>query len=96
MNRDLLKEGFPFKLPLHTYRLQRSNHSGRVRMRKVMCVEARMMTMEGHFTETLFNLTSATLMDSNLKWSGVSVLFSTMYIIYWKISLLYNYNAGEK
>lgn len=44
---------FSFKLPLHTYRLQRSNHSGRVRMRDVMYVEARMMTEEGHFTETL-------------------------------------------
>lgn len=55
MKRDLLKKD-SFKLPLHTHRLQRSNHSGRVRMRCVMYAEARMMTMEGHFTETLFNI----------------------------------------
>lgn len=53
MKRDVLEKGFSFKLPLHTYRLQRSNHSGRVRMRVVMYVRARMLT-KGHFSRTLF------------------------------------------
>lgn len=40
MKRDFWKVRFPFIQPLHTYRLQRSNHSGRVRMRVVVYVEA--------------------------------------------------------
>lgn len=54
--------GFSFKLPLHTYRLQRSNHRRRVRLRDVTCVEARMMTVKGNFTETLLNKFAKTAM----------------------------------
>lgn len=61
MKRDLLQTSFSFKLPSHTYRLQRSNHSGTVRMLDVKYVEARMMTTEGHFTETLFNMSAAAM-----------------------------------
>lgn len=40
MKTDLWKIGFSFKLPLHTHRLQRSNHSGKVRMRAMTYVQA--------------------------------------------------------
>lgn len=60
MREDLLKIKASHSIcHLHTHRLQRSNHSGRVRMRGELYVEDPDDDGgEGHFTETLFNMTT--------------------------------------